>query len=196
MLSCGMHWNDPILWRKWRTLLLTCLKTIFPALRSIGSHLIVPWKTRGTIFPLARSARRVRSPNIADLIQQRSLVSLARALVKDTKILILDEATGSGTEYYLSFKSNNLYIQLPLTTKQIERFKIRSHPNSLIERYSALLVCFPRPHFPMSAIDATPPDRLRTIISYDRVVSSLPRFKCTSLTDYPHSSFLMQVRLQ
>ena len=88
-------------------------------------------------------------------IGQRSLVSLARALVKDSKLLIMDEATAS-VDYETDRK-----IQDTITTEFHDRTIL------CIARTSSSSFCLR--HSDDSLTTELIIDRLRTIISYDRV---------------------------
>lgn len=72
-------------------------------------------------------------------VGERSLLSLARALVKDSKLVIMDEATWAlcKTSY---FRLLNIILALPLTSKLMLKFSARSKPNSRIAQSCASLV--------------------------------------------------------
>jgi ABC-type multidrug transport system fused ATPase/permease subunit len=112
-----------------------------------GTGLTTPYAPRFTLD----SPIEAEGSNLS--IGQRSLVSLARALVKNSKILILDEATAS-VDYETDRK-----IQDTITTE------FRDHTILCIARTSLsfLFYCDDIPDY------RTMIDRLRTIISYDRI---------------------------
>ena len=100
------------------------------------------------IYPLARfdlfstALSNCLKANVFQKKKQRSLVSLARALVKNAKIIILDEATGKFTTDIILKYAHSLppTLQRPWIMKQIEKSRIQLHTNSKIELFSVLHV--------------------------------------------------------
>jgi ABC-type multidrug transport system fused ATPase/permease subunit len=102
------------------------------------------------------------------MIVQRSLVSLARALVHEAKILILDEATGM---ILLCSYDDHAKAQVPYSIRRLrdrqkdtryDRNRVQGAHNFVHRSYvshGSILSAF-ADHYA---------DRLRTIISYDRI---------------------------
>ena len=112
---------------------------------------------RGTEATLPNNSRFTLDSPIDDegsnlSIGQRSLMSLARALVKDSKILILDEATAS-----VDYKTDRK-IQDTIATEFRDRTILCIARTFLV--YSFLVIFL---------TTKASVDRLRTIMSYDRI---------------------------
>lgn len=105
-------------------------------------------------------------------VGERSLLSLARALVRDAKVVILDEATyvPSMLIYMLFFASSwpdSYRASVDLETDKKIQNTIQT------EFKDKTLICIARKCFRLALITSVWPssiDRLRTILSYDRIL--------------------------
>lgn len=107
-------------------------------------------------------------------------MSLARALVKNAKIIILDEATGEFSECLyiicLMLTTTPICLQPPWIMRPTEKSRTQLHTNLKIELFSVLHVSLTNRFlfiwFLITFFDVLCGlviDRLRTIISYDRI---------------------------
>lgn len=101
-------------------------------------------------------------------VGERSLLSLARALVKDSKVVVMDEATS-----VFSFLSR-VSILTPFHSASVDLEtdnKIQRTIQSEFEGCTVLCIARKFSHAHIAHPRAHPiPDRLRTIISYDRIL--------------------------
>ena len=106
-------------------------------------------------------------------VGQRSLVSLARALVKDSKVLILDEATGTTNLLPGWYHGNADLLRFAASVDYETDKKIQDTIASEFEDRTILCIArkFQTSHRGRRAsiLTITPIDRLQTIIGYDRI---------------------------
>lgn len=121
-----------------------------PSVSSAAESILI--HTAGTSTPINRfsldSIIDAEGSNLS--VGQRSLVSLARALVINAKILVLDEATAS-VDYLTDYQIGNT-IATAFTDRTV--------------------LCIARTSYQLSSLHQSNAniDRLRTILSYDRVI--------------------------